>query len=66
VEIYQPVLNVWTEITPPAGWTHIGDAPCCVLADGRVILGNIDTTETAIFDPQTDSFTAGPNKGDVS
>src|SRR3954465_332058 len=30
-EIYNPVLNLWTEISPPPGWTEIGDAPCCVL-----------------------------------
>lgn len=66
VEIYQPILNLWTEIAPPAGWTHIGDAPCCTLPDGRVLLGSIGSTDTAIFDPQTNSFTPGPNKGDAS
>lgn len=66
VEIYSPVLNLWTEIAAPAGWTEVGDAPCCVLPDGRLLLGNINSTQTAIFDPQTDTFTPGPNKGDVS
>jgi hypothetical protein len=56
-EIYNPVLNLWTEITPPPGWTEIGDAPCCVLPDGRVLLGSINTTETAIFDPSDLSWT---------
>lgn len=65
-EIYDPVLNRWTSIAPPAGWTAVGDAPCCVLPDGRLILGSISSTATAIFDPATDTFSAGPNKADAS
>ena len=32
---------------------NIGDAPSCVLPDGRVLLGNINTVQTAILDPVT-------------
>ncbi len=64
--IYDPLLNRWSPLDPPAGWTKVGDAPCCVLPDGRVLLGSIATTATAIFDPATDSFTAGPDKHDPS
>jgi Kelch motif len=66
VEIYDPVWNTWKTINAPVGWNNIGDAPCCMLADGRVLLGSIFTTETAIFDPATDTFGAGPNKADTS
>lgn len=62
-EIYDPVNDVWTEISAPTGWTRIGDSPCAVLPDGRVLLGNLDNTNTAIFDPATDTWTAGPAKG---
>ena len=65
-EIYDPVLNSWKSLASPAGWTAVGDAPCCVLADGRLLLGSISNTETAIFDPTTDTFSAGPNKADSS
>ena len=65
-EIYDPIWNTWKSITPPAGWTSVGDAPCCMLTDGRVLLGNIDSTQTSIFDPATDTFSAGPNKADAS
>ena len=61
-EIYEPTTDIWTELTPPAGWTRIGDAACSVLPDGRVLLGNLDDTRTAIFDPATDTFSAGPAK----
>src|SRR6202040_2903333 len=32
-EIYNPGTDTWTTISAPPGWTHIGDAPCCVLPD---------------------------------
>ena len=39
-EIYDPVIDAWTPIATPVGWTNIGDASSCVLPDGRVLLGN--------------------------
>ena len=65
-EIYDPVADSWTSIATPPGWTNIGDAPSCVLPDGRVLLGNINTVQTAILDPVTRSWSAGGNKHDTS
>lgn len=65
-EAYDPILNVWTYINPPAYWTHVGDAPCCTLPDGTVLLGSIDNTNTAIYNPSTDTFSAGPTKSDTT
>lgn len=65
-QIFDPMLNRWSSLTPPAGWDTIGDAPCCVLADGRVIVGSNDSTKTAIFDPTTNTFSAGPSKSDTT
>jgi Kelch motif len=65
-EIYNPLFNQWSPIIPPAGWSKVGDAPCCVLPDGRLLLGSIESTATAIFDPASDTFTAGPAKHDPS
>jgi hypothetical protein len=48
-EIYDPVADSWTELPVPTGWTAIGNAPCCVLADGTVLLGNIATGDCAIY-----------------
>jgi Kelch motif len=41
-QIYDPVSDSWRAISPPLGFDGIGDAPSCVLADGRVLLGNIN------------------------
>ncbi|MBS1722147.1 MAG: hypothetical protein JSS66_03965 [Armatimonadetes bacterium] len=61
-EIFNPVSNTWSQVTPPAGWSSIGDAPSATLPDGRMIMGDIFSNRTAIFDPVTTSFSPGPNK----
>jgi len=65
-EVFEPLLNHWTSIPAPPGWTAIGDAPCCVLPDGRVLLGSIENNSTAIYDPDLGTWTPGPNKDDSS
>ncbi len=65
-EIYDPTLDTWTSITTPPGWLHIGDAPCCVLPDGKVLLGSIFTPQTALYDPITSTWAAGGDKEDRS
>ena len=36
-QIYDPLSDTWTAIATPDGWTGIGDAVSCVLADGRLL-----------------------------
>ena len=63
-EIYDPVANVWSVLPTPAGWTTIGDASCCVLPDGRVMIGGVGNPDsrTAIYDPVSNTWAAGANK----
>src|SRR5215469_837144 len=61
-EIYDPLGNSWTVLSTPAGWDHIGDAQSCILPDGRVIIGSLDTNETAILDPVTGTWSAASTK----
>jgi hypothetical protein len=61
-EIYDPVANAWHSIPTPAGWTNVGDASCCVLPDGRILMGNINDARTAIYDPATNSWSAAALK----
>lgn len=65
-EIYDPVTNVWTAISPPPGWTNVGDAPSVITADGRFYLGNIFDTRTAFYDPVSGAWAAGPAKANSS
>ncbi len=63
-EIYDPLADSWTTIPTPTGWTEIGDAPSVLLPDGRVLLGDIGSNRSAIYDPVTNAWTAAANKED--
>jgi len=63
-EMYDPLADAWAALAPPAGWTNMGDAACALLPDGRLLVGYYNGTKTAIYDPVTNSWSAGPNKGD--
>jgi hypothetical protein len=65
-ELYDPAADSWSAVSPPPGWSNIGDAPSCVLPDGRLLLGDINSTRTAIFDPTTKTWSLGGNKDDKS
>ncbi|HKD32315.1 MAG TPA: kelch repeat-containing protein [Gaiellaceae bacterium] len=68
-EIYDPVADAWTNIpipSNPSTWTEIGDAPCCLLPDGTVLLGSITDQRTAIYNPVGNGWSAGPDKHDAS
>jgi hypothetical protein len=61
-EVFDPVSGQWTDLPTP-GWGHIGDAPCCILPDGRVLIGNIDSPIGAIWDPSTNKWGPTGSKG---
>jgi hypothetical protein len=65
-ELYDPWADSWTTLPTPLGWTKIGDAASCVLPDGRVLVGDIASSRTAIFDPTTNSWTAAASKLNTS
>ena len=44
--IYSPATNAWTSITPPSGWTNIGDAASVVLPSGTFMIGNCGVAGT--------------------
>ena len=66
VEIYDPAADSWKSLANPPAWTNIGDAPTCVLPDGRLLMGNINVVDTAIYDPIANNWSNGGNKHDGS
>ncbi|MBV9037780.1 MAG: hypothetical protein JO182_25045 [Acidobacteriaceae bacterium] len=64
--IYDPQANIWTPLPSPPGWTSVGDAQSIVLADGKFMLANALTQQTALLDPVTLTYTPllGSNKSD--
>lgn len=59
-ELYDPVLDQWTTISPPAGWAEVGDGSSVLLPDGRYLTGNASDAQTAIYDPVAGTWSAGP------
>lgn len=65
--IYQPTTNTWTAVSPPAGWSMIGDAQSVVLDDGRFMMASCCSTDDAVLDPVHLTWTAiGTGKEDSS
>ncbi len=66
--IYDPVMNTWTNVNPPIGWTEIGDAPSVILSDGTFMLGQsgfLPSRATAFFNPRNLTWTMkGSGKAD--
>jgi hypothetical protein len=59
-EMFDPMggtNGTWSTISTPAGWTKIGDAPCCVLPDGTFLLGSIEGNPCAVYDAARSSWT---------
>ena len=66
--VYDPQLDQWTLLSPPAGWDYIGDAPSVVLPDGRFLVGRKLDEQMAVLDPATLTWTAlaSANKSDFN
>ena len=51
----------------PPGWATVGDAACNILPDGRLMIGALwPSTECAIYDPATNSWSAAASKATSS
>ena len=61
--IYDPKANTWTALTPPTGWTYIGDSPSVVLPNGKFVVGNKLTKQMRELDPKTLKWTSVSSMG---
>jgi hypothetical protein len=65
-EIYNPDSDYWSVAKLPPGWPNVGDAPSCMLPDGRILVGSINSPRTAIYDPDDNTWTAAADKKNPS
>ncbi|HEV2398935.1 MAG TPA: hypothetical protein VGS27_18465 [Candidatus Sulfotelmatobacter sp.] len=65
--IYDWKTDKWTMVAAPSGWDTIGDAQSVVLADGTYMQANCCTTQSALLDATSLTWTiTGSNKRDVN
>lgn len=63
--IYNAQTNVWTKVNPPSGWANIGDSPSAVLANGTYMISDCCTTQQALLNAKTLTWTTtGTGKSD--
>ena len=56
--IYDPLANAWTSVSPPSGWSTIGDAQSVVLFDGTYMQANCCTKQAALLNASTLTWTS--------
>lgn len=62
--IFDPVANTWTAVSPPSGWSEIGDGQSVVLRNGTYMIGNCCTNVQALFNEKAMTWTqSGPGNG---
>jgi hypothetical protein len=65
--IYDPTTDTWTSVAPPTNWQTIGDAQSVVFPDGRFYMADCCSTNAAVLDPKTLTWTAfGSGKADIN
>jgi hypothetical protein len=63
--IYDPVANKWTSVLAPSGWSNIGDGASVVLANGTYMQANALTSQEALLNASTLTWTTtGTGKAD--
>jgi hypothetical protein len=67
--LYDPVADSWSSVSPPTGWSRIGDAQSAVLPDGSYMLANCCSNQEAIAAISGTSVTwtaTGSGKADIN
>jgi hypothetical protein len=65
--IYDPFKNTWTAVSPPTGWSSIGDASTVVLPNGTYMLANCCNSQEALLNESSMTWTStGTGKHDAN
>jgi hypothetical protein len=60
MEIYDPLTSSWSPVPPGAGRAQVGEAVCCILPDGRFLIGSVASASCATYDPGTNRWSTTP------
>jgi hypothetical protein len=61
-EIYDSVTDSWSPMPSPPGWATVGDAVCCILPRGDLMIGALSTPLCDIFDPVSNTWKPAASK----
>jgi hypothetical protein len=63
--IYDEKIDQWESVSPPSGWSTIGNTQSVVLANGKFMISNCCVKEAAIWDAKTQTWSStGTGKAD--
>ena len=62
MEIYDPLTSSWSPVPPGAGRAQVGEAVCCILPDGRFLIGGVASASCATYDPGTNRWSTTPTR----
>jgi len=60
IEIYDPLTASWSPVPGGASHAQVGQAVCCVLPDGKFLIGGTASVTCATYDPDTDRWSTSP------
>ena len=60
MEIYDPLTSSWSAVPRGAGRAQVGEAVCCILPDGRFLIGGLSSASCATYDPGTNRWSTTP------
>jgi hypothetical protein len=62
MEIYDPLTSSWSPVPAGAGRAQVGEAVCCILPDGRFLIGGVASAGCATYDPGTNRWSTAPTR----
>jgi hypothetical protein len=62
MEIYDPLTSSWSPVPAGAGRAQVGEAVCCILPDGRFLIGGVASASCATYDPGTNRWSTAPTR----
>lgn len=60
LEIYNPLTATWAAVPNGAARAQVGEAVCCLLPDGRLLIGGPGSASCATYDPAAQRWSTAP------